>query len=64
MYVYELTTWTDTTPKVKTRGRNTYEDGYAARRAMMAAVARTDKVAGLYASGRIFQIDENGEELA
>jgi hypothetical protein len=64
MYVYELTTWTDTTPATTKRGRNTYEDRGDAWRALCSAVNRTNNNPDIYASGRVVQIDQNGEEVA
>ena len=63
MITWEVESWYegDTEPKFK-RGRKVYEEGdhKAAKRAMSAAIKRTDKVEGLFARGRIVDLDESG----
>ena len=58
VYAYEMTTWTDTTPREVKRSRATWTDIREARQALLAAVRRTDKTPGLFASCEIVEVSE------
>ena len=57
MYKYEITTWFDGEEKKITLSKGEWRDAKAARSALLSAIKRTDKIAGLMATARIVEVD-------
>lgn len=61
LYTYRITTWTEAEPEQKyIYGKGAW-DAATARARMMAAIRRTDKVPGLFATGTILTESEAAE---
>ena len=61
MITWEVESWYEGDTERKTKRGMAFSDHKAARRALSAAIRRTDNIEGLYAVGRLVDLEEQVE---